>query len=207
MDAFAAVLAIPPALTAALELIRRYKGSTSPITEHDFSDLEERIQTVTGSMFAFCTVTDDLKPWKYAHHCTNVILHSEMAILFRLNRPGVNRLFSHEFSKLENELDKQNDLNSSLAFLQSKSTDELEVKLPDLITDIIGTTPWYQFAIQCNQGLHQLADNRDPDEFFKMLDAYRNFARALNFAADAKLLAGLQRISDKLDEVRAQLPN
>ncbi len=207
MDPLVAGLALPAAIKASLDVIDRLLNGPkkSPELTYDLKKLTSGIEDIRGSLITFSRVTEVLKPWKLAHHATNLVLYREMEVMFTWNRTDVGKAFERSPERIRLEFGKANMVESSRSFLQSKSDSELELGLPEGIVRLLGVQPWYRYLVDAHQDLERSFERSEPENFWVCLVRYRDVAKAINHRADTELLDGLTRIGDRLDEIRDRL--
>src|SRR6516162_6183740 len=105
----AEVLAIPPAISSTIELLRslrvRLITQGTKVTETD--DIEKQLKSILVKLHAFSNSRNELHVWKQIHHITNHIstdLAESFAILIRGRAEFVDRLDQYERRLILNEV-------------------------------------------------------------------------------------------------------
>lgn len=209
MDPLAAGLAVPAAIKATLDVIEKLTGGQNKKPDEliaGLKDIGSNISDIRASLIDFSRVTIDLRPWKYAHHSTNLVLYREMDVLFGWNKPDLVRMFRDGNQRIELELGKVNRGDSCKAFLQSKSDAELALVLPEAIVRVVGKKKlWHVYLIEAREQLEMYHEDGNAELFWKTLTDYRDVVKALNHKADSELLGELDRIAERLDDIRGKL--
>src|SRR5262249_35114823 len=131
--------------------------------------------------------------------------HEEMIVLFKMDNDELRQHFAATPRRIELELSKMADFHSAKSYLVGKDYSELDLTLPEGLLDMAGGRSWHRFLIDHMNSLAATFEAREVSEFIGLLSKYREFSVGLNYAADAKLLKGLDAISTRLDQVRSGL--
>jgi hypothetical protein len=213
MKGLESLSSIPTAIDAILECISRAtsgRGTKDPKVMQELGRVTDEVATLRDAMIQFSLVPVDIAPWKHAHHCTNQVLHSEMTVLFKMSRPSIAKLVSNDPDKIESELQKVNNPRSSRNHILAQESQALELQLPPYLHGLLNRDPtkkhsWHSYILSSVTTLQEHFDNRQEELFCKVLDDYREFVLGLNQAADNRLLSGLGKLGDRLDEMRGRL--
>lgn len=208
-DPYTAALAIPPALDAALNLISRIKGDERKRVSElrsELSALNDSIGTALGALHEFSFVAVDLRPWKYAHHATNLIIHKDFHGLFAWDRNTIAAKMSGSFNEVLAEMDQARSQDSFSVFLMSKRDEDLALDLPQALSRMKGGDSWHEYLLKKLEELETYLNDKKDTEFNSTLREFRQFSTSLNQAADSELLKGLENITAKLDDVRSAIP-
>ncbi|MFS8146446.1 hypothetical protein [Rhizobium sp. BR 249] len=214
MERLESVSRIPTAIDAIVECLDRAmegRGTKDRKVMSELGKVADEVTTIREAMIQFSFVPVDITPWKHAHHCTNQIWHTEMAVLFKTSRPAVVKLLRNNPEKIAFELDKVNNLKSSRSHILAQDRLALDLDLPVNLQELLNRDSvrrkhsWDSFILFSIEHLQQCFDGGEEEMFCKTLDDYRVFVQGLNQASDNRLLSGLGKLGDKLDEMRGRL--
>jgi hypothetical protein len=208
MDPLAAALAIPGALKSTIEIIEKLTRTTradDTEAKSNLTALSAQVSLMRESVVNFSYVTVALRPWKHAHHCTNLIIHTEMTVLFKMEQEETYNKVKNDPKSIQIELNKSDLHVTSLNYIRSFSAADLQIEIPGGLKSFVDTQTWHDFIISSIEELRDSFQKRDAKRFYRTLHRYKQFVIPLNDAADRQLLLGLQKIAERLDALRAQL--
>jgi hypothetical protein len=194
IDPVTAVLGIPPALEAALQLITRVRKALSslPSDTHDeeaaVADIEANIRSVQDRLLDFTAFTELLRSWKQAHHITQLVM-TELSSTFRFFQGGrttfIDRI-THDRDVFRDELDTMQRPTGSLTQLMTVDDPAL-FQLGDLPSalDLAGCT-WNTHLLALCSDAKDALEAHDLNLYYNHIGKVRLFLHPSQWASRHK---------------------
>lgn len=216
-DPFAAFLAIPPAIDAAINITNRIKISRDQNSQAELNELQNELDAALRGLKGFMELRTDLYAWKNAHHITNNLIHSELSELILALQKGYSH-FSEFYCEFQERSDEQIRVmsikqNYSIVLIRSLRGNEsinLEIgrQEPQFQRLFNGFEKWYDYVEDWHHNLIVVIESnsestKKAEYIYECLTKLLTMLIALNTRADDKMKDGLRKLLDTLGNARS----
>ena len=214
VDAVAAILAVTPAIEAALVLLDRVrekldgKGQDLAAASQEVDEAREKIEAAARQLLSFTGCTVKLRAWKHVHHTTTVFKTNLAGIWTDIGQ-GQSQFIKNANHDPTRYLTQLNELTSNApgALILMRDIDAACRISPDEMPEFIGMGAEYWddwFDRECKELLGCLDSNDYGALFRKARDLLRTI-NAINAKANQEIKERSDEMAQHLEKFRIEL--